>query len=121
MKLKTIVTAHNAVENIAADKSIGIHLAYWLAKFVSVTQSDVDFYTEELKKIIKEFDAKVLEDGGIEVSTEHQADFLDRVNALHGTDAQDPGIRFSLSELSNELKVSLQQMYPLLDFIDENK
>jgi hypothetical protein len=121
MKLKTIVKAHTTVEEIAADKKIGTHLAYWLAKFIAATQSDTDFYVAELKKIIEKYNATVHDDGGIEVGAEHRDKFLNAVEALQNTDAQDPGIRFSLSELSSELKMSLQQMYPLLDFIDEEK
>ena len=40
---------------------------------------------------------------------------------LGQTNVEDPGIRFNLSELATELRLSMQQMYPLLDFIDEDK
>ena len=61
------------------------------------------------------------DDDTILIPKERAAEFNAAVEALNETDVEDPGIRFSLSELSTELKLSMKQMYPLLDFIDEDK
>lgn len=126
MKLKTIVKANTTIANIAKDQSIGAHLAYWFAKFLDATQSDVDFYTNGLRKLFEEYEVTENEDGGLRVGVEKPGEtkaaeeFLKKVDDLQNTEARDPGIYFSLSEINSELKVTLQQMYPLLDFIKEN-
>ena len=120
MKLITIVNAHNVIDGLAEKEDIGAHLAYWLTKFVVKTQSEADFFQAEMRKLFEKYGEKK-DDGTYSVSAEKVPDFTKAVEDLQNAEAEDPGIRFSLSELSSELKVSLKQMYPLLDFINEDE
>jgi len=120
MKLITVVEAHNTLDSLADQQNIGAHLAYWMTKFVVKTQSDAEFYAASASKIYEEFGEKS-EDGNLVVKGEKVEAFKEALAKLQNTEAEDPGIRFSLSELANELKLSMKQMYPLLDFIDEDK
>ena len=120
MKLITIVNANNVINGFADNEDIGAHLAYWFTKFVVKTQDDVAFFQTEMRKLFDKYGVKG-EDGSISIPNENASAFAQEVEALQNTEAQDPEIRFSLSELSAGLKVSLKQMYPLLDFINENE
>jgi hypothetical protein len=120
MKLITIVNANNAINGLANKEDIGAHLAYWLSKFIAKTQDEVTFFQSEMRKLIEKYGSKN-EDGSFSIPDDNEVAFAKDVERLQNTDVQDPGIRFSLSELSAELKVSLKQMYPLLDFINENE
>ena len=54
------------------------------------------------------------------IRAEDCEEFEDAISKLNDTDVEDPGIRFKLSELTSDIKLSMKQMYPLLDFIDED-
>lgn len=120
MKLITIVNANNAINGFADKEDIGAHLAYWLTKFVAKTQDEVTFFQTEMRKLFEKYGTKN-EDGSYTVPNENAAAFAQDAEQLQNTEVQDPEIRFSLSELSSGLKVSLKQMYPLLEFINENE
>lgn len=120
MKLITIVNANDVINSLSDKDDIGAHLAYWMTKFVVMTQSDVAFYQSERKKLFEKYGAKN-DDGTYTIEKDKYSAFIEEMNILQDTEAEDPGIRFSLSELATALKLSLKQMYPLMDFIDENK
>lgn len=120
MKLITIVGAHKVIDDLANTNEIGAHLAYWMTKFVIATQSEFEFYQESLRKLFEKYGVEKT-DTGITVAEEHRDKLLEEIAKLDDTDAQDPGIRFSLAELSKELKISPKQMFYLMDFIDEDE
>jgi hypothetical protein len=120
MELIKIIEARKVLENLADAENIGAHLSYWMARFVAKTSGDQDFYTAEIHKILDKY-AQKSEDNTLTVAAEHITEFNDAISALNKTDAEDPGIRFDLSELSADLKLSMKQIYPLLDFINENQ
>ena len=120
MKLITIVNANNVINGFADKEDIGAHLAYWFTKFVVKTQDEVTFFQTEVRKLFDKYGVKG-EDGALSVPGENAAAFAQEADKLQNTEVQDPEIRFSLSEISAELRVSLKQMYPLLDFINENE
>ena len=119
MTLLTIIKARNVIDGFAMRDGLSAHLAYWMAKFIAKTEDDNKFYAEGLRKITEKYHVTVGEDG-MWKTDENVEDLEKEITELQDTEAQDPGIKFSLSEISDCLKVSLQEMYPLLDFIDEN-
>lgn len=122
MELIKVVNTRKVLEGLFNKEDIGAHLSYWMTKFVVKTESDYEFYASEMRKLFDKYATKKEgEEDAIFIPTEKVAEFNAAVDALNKTDAEDPGIRFSLSELSAELKLSMKQMYPLLDFIDEEK
>lgn len=120
MELIKIINARQVLDNMSGDKKIGSHLAYWMAKFIVKTESEYTFYMNEMRKLCDTY-ATHKDDGTILIPTEKTAEFSEALETLNKTDVEDPGIRFKLSELSTELKLSMKQMYPLLDFVDEEK
>ena len=93
-----------------------------MTKFVVKTESDHEFYASEMRKLFEKYATKKEGDEDtLLIAADKVAEFNDAVEALNKTDAEDPGIRFNLSELSAELKLSMKQMYPLLDFINEER
>lgn len=118
MKLITIVNAHNVVDSFSEKEGISARLAYWLTKFVVATQSDADFYEDEVRKLFDKYGEKNEDDGNIKIKEENISAFSEELRELQDTDAQDPEIRFTLTEL-DELKVNMKQIYPLMDFIKE--
>ena len=120
MELIKIVDARQVLDGLADRGNIGAHLSYWMTKFVAKTENENAFYIKEMRRLFDTY-AKRNEDGSLLVPADKVPEFNAAVDALNKTDAEDPGIRFNLSELSAELKLSMKQMYPLLDFIDEEK
>lgn len=122
MELIKVVNARKVLDSLADQVNIGAHLAYWMTKFVVKTESDHAFYASEMRKLFEKYATqKEGDEDALLIPNDNVAAFNAAVDALNKTDAEDPGIRFNLSELSAELKLSMKQMYPLLDFIDEDK
>lgn len=120
MELIKIINARNVLDSFADRAEIGAHLAYWMTKFVVKTVNEQTFYHNEMNKLFEKY-AEKNEDDTIRIPNERISEFNQAMEELGQTNVEDPGIRFNLSELATELRLSMQQMYPLLDFIDEDK
>lgn len=120
MKLIRIVSAHDVIDGLAEKENIGVHLAYVMTKFIVATQADADFYAREMRKLFEKYGNKN-DKGKITIPREKVEEFSKEAQILQETEATDPGIRFSLSEMSQELKLSMKQIYPLMDFIKDDK
>lgn len=122
MELIKIVNARKVLDGLSDREDVGAHLSYWMTKFVVKTEGDHAFYASEMRKLFDKYATKKGgDDDTLVIAADKVVEFNDAVEVLNNTDAEDPGIRFNLSELSTELKLSMKQMYPLLDFIDEDK
>ena len=119
MELSTIIKARKTLDGFSSIEGLSAHLAYWMTKFVVKTQDEYVFYIQEMQKLFAKF--SIEKDGSFVIPPEKMADFNTAVEFLNSTAVEDPNIRFSLSELSTELKLSMKQMYTLLPFIDEEK
>ena len=119
MRLRNILKTRQVLETLA-DKNISPRLAYRMTKFVTKTQGEQDFYIREMQKILQEY-ATQSDEGNLVIDLHNIDVFNAKVADLENTEVDDPGIRFNLSDLSNELKLSMKQIFPLLDFIDEDK
>ena len=119
MNIIKVVNARNVLKEFSDDKNISTRLAYLMTKFIAVTETESEFYMAELREIVNKY-AKI-EDGKEEtiIPAENIEGFNKEVLELNETPITDPGIRFSLSELSENLKLSMKQMHHLLDFINE--
>lgn len=120
MELIKIVNASQTLNSLADKNDIGAHLAYWMTKFVVKTASEREFYYAKGKEIVSKY-AVENENGDRVIPVEKIEAYNKEMTDLENTDVEDPGIKFALSELSQELKLSMKQMYPLLDFIEEDK
>lgn len=122
MELIKIVNARKVLDSLSDREDVGAHLSYWMTKFVVKTESEHEFYATEMRKLFDKYATKKEGDEDtLLIPGDKVAEFNAAVDTLNKTDVEDPGIRFDLSELSTELKLSMKQMYPLLDFIDEDK
>ena len=120
MKLVSIVNAHNAIGKLNTNEDISSKLSYWLTKFYIKTEDDARFYSEKIQKILDEYGEKQ-DNGGYKIKDENLEEFQAKTKEIDDMDAEDPGVRIPLSEMTSELKLSMQQIYPLMDFIDESK
>ena len=120
MELMKIINAKQTLEGLAERSDMNAHLAYWMTKFVMKTQHEHDFYIAEMRKLIDKY-SEPSDGQEVRIAPESVSEFNAAVDALAKTDVEAPDIKFSLSEISKELKLSMKQMYPLMDFIDENK
>ncbi len=120
MRLLKVVEARQILNTLTNDQYVNTRLAYWMTKFVVKTQSEQDFYIQEMQKILAKY-AQTNDDGNLVVAPENIEAFNTEVVELENTEVEDPGIKFALSDLSSELKLSMKQIFPLLDFIDEDK
>lgn len=120
MELIKVVNARKVLDSLSDRDNIGAHLSYWMTKFVVKTESEHEFYASEMRKLFDKY-AEKGDNDTLVVSQDKIKEFNSAVEALNKTDVEDPHIRFNLSELAQELKISMKQMYPLLDFIDEDK
>lgn len=120
MELLKVINARNVLDSLSDRENVGAHLSYWMTKFVVKTESEHKFYVIEMRKLFDKYATKDDNDT-LRVTSDNVAEFNKAVEALNATEVEDPGIRFNLSEISTELKLSMKQMYPLLDFIDEEK
>lgn len=121
MELIKVINARKTLDSLSDKEDVGAHLSYWMTKFVVKTGAEHEFYISEMRKLFDKFATKKDGEDTLFIPNENVAEFNTAVEALNKTDVEDPGIRFNLSELSAELKLSMKQMYPLLDFIDEEK
>ena len=122
MELIKVVNARQVLDSLSDREEVGAHLSYWMTKFVVKTAGEHEFYVTEMRKLFANYATSQGDDEDtVLIPNDKIAEFNSAVDALGHTDVEDPGIRFSLSELSAELKLSMKQMYPLLDFIDEEK
>lgn len=122
MELIKIINVRNVIESISDREDINGHLAYWMAKFVTKTEDEYNFYVTEMQKLLDKYSEKREGDeNSVLIPSDKITAFNDAVSSLNNTDVEDPGIRFNLSEISTQLKLSMRQMYPLLDFIEEDK
>lgn len=120
MELIKVISARNTLDEFSDKEDIPARLSYWMTKFVVKTESEHEFYSSGIRKLLDKF-ADKKDDGTMSIPEDKISDFDSAVEELNKTDVEEPGIRFKLSELSSELKMSMKQMYPLLDFIDEDK
>lgn len=120
MELIKVINARQVLDELSDREDIGSHLSYWMTKFVIKTENEKKFYVSEMRKIFEKY-ADKKEGESLYVSAENVAEFNEAVEKLNATDVEDPGIKFNLSELSAEVKLSMQQIYPLIEFIDEEK
>jgi hypothetical protein len=119
MKLIDIISARQTLDKFA-DKDISGHLSYWMTKFVVKTQADYEFYVNEVRKIFKKYAEK--QDGDeLVIPANKVADYNRDISELEATEAEDPGIRFDLCEINAELKLTMRQMYTLMNFINEDQ
>lgn len=120
MELIKVVNAKNVLEGFSSNENISPRLSYWMTKFVIRAQPECDFYITEMRKLFDKYDCKQQGDN-IVIPTDKIDEFNDDVSMLEHMDVEAPNIKFALSDLSSELKISMRKMATLLDFIDEEK
>lgn len=122
MELIKIINARKTLDGFSGKEDLPAHLAYWMTKFVVKTREEHEFYAQEYNKIFLKFaNLKDEKEKTYVIPAEAVSDFNLEIEKLEKTDVEDPGIRFSLAELSSELRLSMKQMFTLFDFIDEEK
>lgn len=119
MELYKIINARKTLDDLAT-QDVDLHLSYWMTKFMVATQKEQDFYQSHLKGIIDKY-AVAGENNSLKVAPENIDAFNAAVKELDSTDVDAPEIKFSLAEMSKNFKLSMKQIYPLMDFISEDE
>ncbi len=120
MQLAKIINARNVILNFADRNDIEFHLTYLMSKFIAKTEKEYAFYINETNKLFKKY-GEEQDENKIIIPDCNKIAFNEAIAKLESTDVEDPEIKFNLTELASELKLSMKQIYPLLDFIDEEK
>lgn len=117
-KLIDIIKARDVIYDMM-NQEVGANLAYQFAKFIHETEYDAKYYSGSVSRIMNQYNVEMGADGSYVCRGDVEA-FEGEIAGLGDTDADDPGVRISLSEMSKHLKVSMKQVYPLLNFIKED-
>lgn len=120
MELIKIINARAALNCFADKENTPVRLAYKMAKFIATTEADHSFYAERVKKTVDQY-AEKTDDESIVVPKEKIDEFNSAIESINRLDVAPPEIRFNLSEFSDALKASMKQIYPLIDFIDDDQ
>ena len=120
MKLKKIIDARGAIAEFSNGEKISASICYWAMKFMVKTDSDAEFFNNKIKEIIDKYTV-VNEDGKQFIPSDKSDIIEEEIEEIGNTEAEDPGIKFPLSELSKGLNLSMKQMYSLIDFVDDSK
>ena len=106
MNIKELLTIRQIVP--ADQKSGSIQTKYKMARFLKETESDLDFYQKEFRKIIDQCaehkeDGSIAtdENGGIPILNDMQETFYKESSELDKTEVNIPDIRFSIEELAD--------------------
>lgn len=119
MKLLDIMNARQVISEIA-NQATNVKLAYKFAKFMSVTQSDYEFYSKTYIDTIAKYDGKPTTEG-ITFDNNKAELFNADMMQVQQTEAVDPHIRFDLNEFTDNMKLSTQQIYLLLPFVRDEE
>lgn len=119
MELVKVVKAKTTLEGFAERDNINASLAYWMMKFVMEAQAEHDFYLSSMKKIIDKY--AVEQDGDLIIPEVMVQNFREEVKELEHTDVVAPSVKLPLSDMARALQLSMKEIYPLMDFIDEAK
>ena len=119
MQLIKVINARQIINSFIDKEDIDSTLAYWMVKFMIKTENEHVFYASEAQKLLDKY-AETTDGDMKQIPAAKIAEFNEAIERLNAVEVEDPGIRFTLSLLSSELKLSMKQMYCLLDFVDEN-
>ena len=118
MKLIDVISAYKMIDSLADETGIGTRLAYKMTKFLIETQKEIDFYNASTKRLVAKYSVK--EDGKVSIPPENEAQIEADMKKLGESEVDEPSVRFSLTELSGELKLTMRQIYPLMPFVDDD-
>jgi len=111
---------------IISEKELPIFTSYKIAKVLSQLESDYEFYTKKLRKIIEKYGEKD-EEGNPIIENDHvriNPDFLklaeDELAELNQIESDPLSFTFTLKELEDTgLKITPSQLQVLLPIIEE--
>lgn len=118
MKLIDLISARRTVEELAPNGELPFSVAYRIAKFLSLTQTDNAFFEERMKGIITKHLDRV-DDGNIFIKKDEIEEYNSEVEELQNMEVSAPDIKFQLNKLDGIVKLSPAQILSLLEFIEE--
>lgn len=99
-------------------------LSYKLMKFINQIETEERFFNEKLKEIINLYGEKddkgnlIPLDGGIKIKDDEREECNNALEELDSVEVEMPTVDFTLEEL-NEIKLSIEDMVALSDFIKD--
>ena len=119
MKLITLVNAHNLIESFSENEDMGFGLTYLMAKFVAETQAATDSYNKDLRKVASKYGVED-EAGRFNIPESNAKACEKDLDKLQNSEVAAPAAKLPFSKMEAAPKMSMRQVYMLLDFIDEN-
>lgn len=123
MKITQLIGVKNIIMEFYHEK-LPTKLAYKFMKFIKAAEQDENFYNKRIQEIVESFCEKdsdgnyVQSNGGVKISDDKKEECNKELEELNSIDVENPGITFSMDELSC-LSLSIQDMMLLSDFITD--
>lgn len=126
MKMYEVLSLRGVYDKIKSNK-MSIKTLYKLNKIFEACEKEFEFYQKEFNKILEEYGKKdengqfVYTDDGaqsIKIKEGLESECQQKFNDLLNLDIEDIGIKLKLEDLDN-IKMSFEEMRPLLYFIEE--
>lgn len=127
MKIKMIkVLSLQQVYPKFKEKQMPIKTTYKLSKLFDAINTESEFYTEQMKKIVDKYAEKdeagapvILEDnGGVQLKKEHAAEAHSESAELLNLEVDLPDIKFDIEELG-DVSLTVEEFNYLLPFIKD--
>lgn len=127
MKLNKLLNARDVIKKELLNQKMSFSLAYKINKIILATDTDENFYLEQMKSLFNKYSKKnekgqIIQDtnGNIILIEDKVTDFYKEYNELLNIDINAEIDKISLADLDKEnLKLSPQQLQNLMPFIKE--
>ena len=125
MQIGTLIKTKNVLVQFFTEK-LTPKLSYKLMKFISKIETEEKFFNEKMREIIDKYGEKdekgklIPMDNGIKLKDGTAFECNKEIAELESIEVEAPNITFTLDELS-EIKLSVQDMFLLSEFIIENQ
>lgn len=118
MKLIDLISARKTIEELSSNDSLPFAVAYSVAKFLSLTKTDNDFFEERMRGILTKHLEKIDGDKVFIKKDEIEA-YNAEADELQNMEVSAPDVKLRFDKLDGTIKLSPKQILSILDFIEE--
>lgn len=123
MKIIELINAKRAIMAFTQEK-LSPKLSYKLLKFINKIEYEENFYNKKISELIDKYGERdennqlIHTDTEVKIQEDKMADCNLELKEIENVEVEPPDMKFTLDELS-EVKLSVQDMFLLQDFIEE--
>ena len=124
MQIGTLIKTKNVLAPFFAEK-LTPRFSYKLMKFISKIETEERFFNERMRDIINKYGERdengnlIPLDNGIKIKDGTVLECNQEISELESVEVEAPDMKFTLDELA-EIKLSVQDMFLLSEFIQED-